>query len=314
MGFLDLNLDLDWGEKGGQCYECWKCSPMCGNECNFNDCLYCWCCWQWCFLCNASKLFSSGLGAPKCLFINHFGVYCVFSVIPILNCFIWTMNRLSYRRKFTIGANDCNCCDCFCSSCCFTIPCTYCQECRTGTNDRWDWLDQYARDLTFHKLIKGEFDVFYQDVITVVRDENSPADVEPDPNPYANVPAEELQSLRENAPTFETIFMILGIVFIVLACISPFSPILFLICAILCLVFGLICCGIGGALFIFIVGVICLLIGLILLVLFVFFFFLTGVSFFFFYALPVLVGCVSAIMFMFCLYFRRINHYLASAA
>ena len=79
---------LDWGEKGGKCWECWVVEPCCS--------LYCFGCWWCCALCNISKMYSWSVG-QDCAVVNHCVPY--FFCGSCMSCFM----RYAIRSKAGIS-------------------------------------------------------------------------------------------------------------------------------------------------------------------------------------------------------------------
>ncbi|KAJ9440011.1 hypothetical protein DIPPA_10958, partial [Diplonema papillatum] len=80
-----LSGQMDWGSKGGKCYEFWNCSPCCGGYC----CVTWWCCG--CL--NAPRMFAWSLD-QDCACINH---WVVANCLPACCCI-----RYSIRQKLQI--------------------------------------------------------------------------------------------------------------------------------------------------------------------------------------------------------------------
>ncbi|ELR12480.1 uncharacterized protein ACA1_330540 [Acanthamoeba castellanii str. Neff] len=134
-------LNPVWPGAGGACWELWKCSPCCGDPCNFNDGLYCCFTWYCCTPCNLSKLWAHTL-EQDCQFINHFIPTFLFS------CIVGPIVRHNLRLKAGVGEDDAAnwIGDFFCAWCCGI--CTVAQFMRTTSKSDWDSLN----DLSEHGL------------------------------------------------------------------------------------------------------------------------------------------------------------------
>merc|ERR1712093_216685 len=92
-------LNVVWPGNGVACWELWKCSPCCGDPCNFADGLYCCLTWYCCGPCNMGKLWSKTLN-QECHIVNH--------CLPawILGCIVSPIVRHNLRLAANVGSDD----------------------------------------------------------------------------------------------------------------------------------------------------------------------------------------------------------------
>lgn len=133
-----LDGQMDWGGKGGKCWEIWKVEPCCGAPPNPKDALYCLACWCCLQQCTWSKAWAHSLG-QNCSVVNH----CLIPwIISACGCafVIQVLFRANLRKANGIGAGgpaDGLVGDCVCTWCC---PwCAAAQQLRSMKREDWDW-------------------------------------------------------------------------------------------------------------------------------------------------------------------------------
>jgi len=181
-------------------------------------------------------------------------------------------------------------------------------------SEEWDWLDQFARDLTFHKIAKFDCDCFYTDTCLICRDasaENEPLEE----NPYTRFSQDELVDMKESAETMSPVCLVAAIVMFVLIFLSPFCSIAFVALAVIFFILAFVC------FFLAILSSYFIIIPLIFLLL-AFFFFCLGLLclllaimgiFVFSYFLPVICAYICGLFVILWLYFERIKLYTTRA-
>jgi len=157
--------------------------------------------------------------------------------------------RTSLRRKHGIGEPDCNCCDCFLSWCICTGPCTLCQECRSVETERWDWIDQCARQRYFQRITEPHCKCCFSGSCNLCRPSGAENE-EIKSNPYSDLEEDKLGGVEKSASIGRIVSLIIMIIsligmiiFGILACIaSPFSAsVIFAVVAFVCWTLFLIC-------------------------------------------------------------------------
>eukprot|EP01004_Peranema_trichophorum_P009696 NODE_8442_length_678_cov_22.037838_g7819_i0.p1 GENE.NODE_8442_length_678_cov_22.037838_g7819_i0~~NODE_8442_length_678_cov_22.037838_g7819_i0.p1 ORF type:complete len:197 (+),score=10.52 NODE_8442_length_678_cov_22.037838_g7819_i0:47-592(+) len=155
VGLLDAQVD--WGDKAGKCYECWKLEPCCGNPCNFTDGIYCLACFVFCGPCTAAKICAYSLD-QHCAFCNHFMLPYLLVSLPFALTAIKpalvpigyigavayrSIIRHNIREKYGVVVDspiNAWLGDVLCTL--LFSPCTYCQELRSMPKEGWDWLNK----------------------------------------------------------------------------------------------------------------------------------------------------------------------------
>jgi Cys-rich protein (TIGR01571 family) len=130
-GFFGLD-QVDWGEtnKGGKCWEFWKCEPQCGSPINGRAAALCCVTWWCCGVCAEARLYASTLDQP-CACVPHMLMACCCGVCTA--CF----TRYHVRKRHAIPGNIAG--DFWCSYCCGC--CSGLQVLRTVPVTDWAILD-----------------------------------------------------------------------------------------------------------------------------------------------------------------------------
>jgi Cys-rich protein (TIGR01571 family) len=120
---------MDWGDKGGQFYECWKCEPCCGSPCNPKDGVLCCVHFSCCGLCSFSRLLATTVNQEWACWPHCISFWC---------CGVCSHACLRYnlRRQAGIPGNICG--DCMCVWCC--TCCAVTQELRSIPKSMWEWI------------------------------------------------------------------------------------------------------------------------------------------------------------------------------
>jgi hypothetical protein len=103
-------LALDWGEKGGKCWEFWKCDPQCEDPAR---CIGCWCC---CGPCSAGKLMATAANQEAMGWVNNCLAMCCCG--PCMMTI--TRHNLRVTNGIAPSPDDAKgwVGDCLCSFCC----------------------------------------------------------------------------------------------------------------------------------------------------------------------------------------------------
>ena len=132
-------LNVDWGNKGGRLWECWKLSPCCGEPCNIGDGIYCCATWWLCGLCNASQLCASSVD-QDCALVNH--------CLPVWCCgwFALLAMRHNLRVKAGVGSDTIMewVGDGLTTYCCGS--CAMCQQLRSVEKKDWDFVGKFLKE------------------------------------------------------------------------------------------------------------------------------------------------------------------------
>ena len=140
----------EYNEAGGPCWACChnNCEPCCGEPCNVLDGLYCCLCWWCCGYCQLAKMWASQVDQP-CACVNHcipiiilLIIESFFPVMLFFNMLIRYNSRLNAGVYDTPDPFDRLVGDCFLPCCCFTAPCSFCQQLRTIPKEDWDCCGQ----------------------------------------------------------------------------------------------------------------------------------------------------------------------------
>jgi len=134
-------FNMTWAGNAGSCWELWKCSPCCGEPCNFMEGLYCCCSWKFCGPCNLGKLYAKTLN-QECHIVNH--------CLPawILSICVATIVRHNVRLAAEVGTDDLMswvgdcCCLYFCSLCAMA------QLLRAVKKEDWDSVAEMPANIS----------------------------------------------------------------------------------------------------------------------------------------------------------------------
>jgi len=132
-------FSIDWGERGGPCYNCFWGSDDCLRRC------LCFCCCPWC---TNAKLLAWTLG-QECSIVNHFIPACFCDSIFTIPCAsvscLDVLLQHNVRRRLVVGSQSsrswigdfllvmfCGCC-------------SRCQMTRPLPREAWDWYEYLDR-------------------------------------------------------------------------------------------------------------------------------------------------------------------------